>query len=915
MNRLKSTPSTALSSYIRASLLGLSSLAMFTFPVVGHADLTPTQQDLTKLYLASFLRAPDLGGLNYWNAQLTSGSTLQTVGGTIFSIPIVLEIYPQGMSDRDFVEAIYQNVFGRKSDQGGLDYWMKELADLRTQFELTITDDLNAYLARGQLVVNMINAGLGTVDGTEGKAYIVNRLNVAKAAMERQLITGLEIPPAELKDIENCADENATSTDFALGEIASFYEPAHTLGGAVSGLAAGQTLVLKYNCGTTHQVINNGSFTFGKRLANAVNYAVSVAQQPNGQVCSVTNDRGVVNGGNVSNVQVFCQNLTGAITHPSISAGFVNIANLRSPLGTNLTSPTDYAKEYPFVNYFKMARPWFSGTASSFSDTRSLALDVHGNVLRLEPSQQAKSVIFTGSADPGIASQTFNLMFDGDGDFQFSNVQSTERLASNHYRIRTQSFVDFSVELTVIITMVRNNEANPVRNVRLLPDGGLCASNPLVRVVSASACSLNDFKDFAQHHASIVFNPEFLEQVKKYRSLRFMDWMKTNNSPISDFASRPVVDDQFWNSDDQGWSGACPLCKGVPLEAMILLANLMDMEPWFNVPHLASLSDVMDPATGSLRKSYARQFAELLTAQLENNLTIANQKRRAFVEYSNEVWNFQFTQSVFANEMARANLAKFGTNRFGENDPGSAFVRFYADQASTLFSVFSATMGGTDRIRRVAATQAVNPYLTEEILSFRNTASSTDEFAIAPYFGDTLVDGDVNYLQCGDFRAPSASITRRDAFISAGIDGVFAWLTAAPGARDLGYGSLSCVQKVMQDQAASLAKFNLPLTSYEGGQHFLAAGNLQNDVELNALMTAVNRDPRMRQVYATYLAQFRQATTNANVSPNGNLFHHFVNSDSWSVFGRWGAKEFPTQSPTDAPKFDALMQYINDRPL
>jgi len=35
-----------------------------------------------------------------------------------------------------------------------------------------------AYEARGQLVVNMMNAGLGTAEGTPGKAYIDNRFLV-----------------------------------------------------------------------------------------------------------------------------------------------------------------------------------------------------------------------------------------------------------------------------------------------------------------------------------------------------------------------------------------------------------------------------------------------------------------------------------------------------------------------------------------------------------------------------------------------------------------------------------------------------------------------------------------------------------------------------------------------------------------
>lgn len=605
------------------------------------------------------------------------------------------------------------------------------------------------------------------------------------------------------------------------------------------------------------------------------------------------------------------------IVPPSIGAGFVNDANQASPLGTNLAPPTDYTREYPFVNYFKMARPWFSARAvNDFSDSRSLDMDGHGNVRTLQKGQRANSVIFTGApADPGVANKVFDLFFDGDGDFEFNNVQKADKIAANHYRIRTRPIAGPDTDLMVTISMTRNNPLDPVGNVRLLPLGGICAANPLVKVGSAKACPLGDFKSFKSDSDRIVFNPEFLNQIKKYRSLRFMDWMKTNNSPITDFAARPLVSDQFWSSDDLGWFD-CKLCKGVPLEVMIALANLMDMDPWFNIPHRATIKDKTNADTGAVTKSYVKRFAEMLDAQLENDPTRPNQIRRAYVEYSNEVWNFQFQQSSFADKQARANLARFGTNRFGEDDPGSAFVRFYSDRAQKVFALVASTMHGTDRIRRVMSTQAVNPYFTEEILSFGNAANVSDEFAIAPYFGDTIVAGDFNYLQCGDFRAPSASVSRRDAFVAAGVDGVFAWLTGTDGSPDLGYGSLACVQNAMVDQAASAAKFGVPLTSYEGGQHFLAAGGLQfGDPELNDLMTAVNHDPRIKQVYTIYLNRFRKATTKAAISPKGNVFHHFVNSDSWSEFGRWGAKEFPTQSRAAAPKFDALMGYVANKPL
>jgi len=183
-------------------------------------SLTTTQQHFTKFYLAAFLRAPDLGGLNYWANEVQSGKSLQEVGGVIFSLPIVTDIYPSNLSDHAFVEAIYHNVFGRNSDAEGLNYWSNEIATLRNSLIAQGHDAaFAAYEARGQLTINMINAGLGTPDGTDGKAYIVNRLSVAEYAAEQQLTQGEEIPAIALLDIFKNVNATDASVTVAKTEI------------------------------------------------------------------------------------------------------------------------------------------------------------------------------------------------------------------------------------------------------------------------------------------------------------------------------------------------------------------------------------------------------------------------------------------------------------------------------------------------------------------------------------------------------------------------------------------------------------------------------------------------------------------------------------------------------------------------
>jgi uncharacterized delta-60 repeat protein len=78
--------------------------------------------------------------------------------------------------------------------------------------------------------------------------------------------------------------------------------PTFTIGGTVSGLAGGQSVVLTNN-GEQLTRGMNGAFVFPTPVTGA--YAVTVTTQPVGQMCTVMNGTGTATA-NVSNVQVVC---------------------------------------------------------------------------------------------------------------------------------------------------------------------------------------------------------------------------------------------------------------------------------------------------------------------------------------------------------------------------------------------------------------------------------------------------------------------------------------------------------------------------------------------------------------------------------------------------------------------------------
>lgn len=81
----------------------------------------------------------------------------------------------------------------------------------------------------------------------------------------------------------------------------------YTIGGAVSGLNAGGTVVLQNNGGNNLAVTQNGAFTFSAPLNYANGYDVTVLTQPAGQTCTVTNGAGGYPGMSITSVQVTCR--------------------------------------------------------------------------------------------------------------------------------------------------------------------------------------------------------------------------------------------------------------------------------------------------------------------------------------------------------------------------------------------------------------------------------------------------------------------------------------------------------------------------------------------------------------------------------------------------------------------------------
>ena len=105
-----------------------------------------------------------------------------------------------------------------------------------------------------------------------------------------------------------------------------------TIGGNVSGLSSGAFVVLSNNGGTGGNVVTvtaNGTFTFATPVASGSSYAVTVATQPVGQICTVGSGSGTGVAANISTVRVVCKT--------PLPAKYAYVANLN---GKNVSQYT-----------------------------------------------------------------------------------------------------------------------------------------------------------------------------------------------------------------------------------------------------------------------------------------------------------------------------------------------------------------------------------------------------------------------------------------------------------------------------------------------------------------------------------------------------------------------------------------------
>jgi hypothetical protein len=83
-------------------------------------------------------------------------------------------------------------------------------------------------------------------------------------------------------------------------------QAAFTVGGSVSGLSSGASVVLLDNGADSLTISANGGFTFATSLASGASFSVTVGTQPQGETCTVASGASSAISANVTGVVVTC---------------------------------------------------------------------------------------------------------------------------------------------------------------------------------------------------------------------------------------------------------------------------------------------------------------------------------------------------------------------------------------------------------------------------------------------------------------------------------------------------------------------------------------------------------------------------------------------------------------------------------
>ncbi|WP_386627699.1 DUF4214 domain-containing protein [Sulfitobacter geojensis] len=540
-------------------------------------------------------------------------------------------------------------------------------------------------------------------------------------------------------------------------------------------------------------------------------------------------------------------------------------------LGFGLSHIADYAPASPFLDVFKSSRPFFGHQSGRWGGVEN------------------EDLLAQGILDSNGWPTEIPAGVDSIATLILTEFPAEMTDAAGRYRVTWEGNGELQIGLAGYDVTYGQNEAW----FSYAPNGrGLVSIDILSTDPAGNGNYIRDISVVHQQHtaafdAGAMFNPKWIDIIEDAHSLRFMDWMNTNNSTVTSQRDMPQTQDASWAEN------------GAPLEVMIRLANETGTAPWFTLPHLAT-------------PQYIRAFVREVHETLDAGLT-------PYFEFSNEVWNWQF-------EQARAADLE-GQERFP--GVGSAWVQNYAGDAVTMAEIIDEIYGANNpNVIKVITTQTGWLGLEDAILDAPDwvaenpaarAAPSTyfDAYAITGYFDGGLGRGEKGNMvlawldvsrALAEENATALGLTgqSREAYL---VEHRYD-LATERAILELRDGSVSGDPQGSLADLAQLFAYHkdqadaagLELVMYEGGTHIVGVGEWQGNATLTDFFSHLNYTAGMGSIYQELLQTW--------VDAGGTLFNAYTAVDRPTVHGSWGhLRHLDDENPRMAAVQDFLQAF------
>jgi len=500
------------------------------------------------------------------------------------------------------------------------------------------------------------------------------------------------------------------------------------------------------------------------------------------------------------------------------------------PLGMNLDKQDVEATSQVFVDAIKSSRQFGSVTNSW---DMSVPLNANG-----WPTTDFGVVVFN-TIPHGYG--TYSLSFTGSAHISGNGSSAPVTISNVSYNSGTNT-------TTAQVTLPSNSSGLDSLDLEFTHTSGPGLTNvQLIRPGYAA-------------NTTQVFSTAFINALAPFGTLRYKDFLQTDNNPLVNWSDRPH------ESDAQQTSS-----RGVALGYVIALANQTGKDIWLNIPEGAT-------------DDYITQMAEFFKTNLTNpNIHI-------YLEYSNEVWNSLF-QAHTANlnaALAEGNAGPCQLNDYGatpDSPPGTAYHywawRRVAYQSMHIGQIFNSVFGqGNSQVRPVLSgdiyatlgmqdsLQWIQKYYGTPSQLFYGIAGS--QYASLNYAGSSNL-GNLTVSQT--LSVESAAMTQKIQQFSANM-------------------IYNGVMSTSPNYAALANYYGLQNTAYEGGPDTAWGAPLAN-------MISANNDPQMGTLVTSFLESWFQD------NPTG-LFMYTELCCPNNQYGQYGMYTDITQASVKSTAVDAV---------